>query len=112
MKTRWQDWINLVLGIWLFFSPWMLQFTDMTNAALNAYVLGAGIIVFSVWALFNPKVWEERINFIFGLWLFVSPWVLGFTTDMTLTLNVIVIGIAVALLSVTLLVTHWPLSST
>ena len=112
MKTRWQDWINMVVGLWLFFSPWTLAYTDMTSAAWNAYLLGAGIVVFSIWALFNPQIWEERINFILGLWLFVSPWILQYTREMTPTLNMIIVGIIVAVLSVTLLVTRWPLSST
>jgi hypothetical protein len=25
-----------------------------------------------------PRLWEEGINFVLGLWTIVSPWVLGF----------------------------------
>jgi len=42
--NRWQDWVNLLLGAWLFISPWALGFSNMgaeggahSNAATNAW---------------------------------------------------------------------------
>src|SRR5687767_10098991 len=74
---RWQDAANLVLGIWLFASPWVLAYDG--TAAWNAYVLGAGIVVFALIASYMPKAWEEIINIVLGVWLVVSPFVMGFS---------------------------------
>ena len=35
---RWQDWLNLVLGIWLFFTPFFYQLSTLNAAAWNAYL--------------------------------------------------------------------------
>jgi len=44
-------------------------------------------------------VWEESLNLIVGLWVLVSPWVLGFQgTTNAMTIHVVV-GIAVAVLA-------------
>ena len=42
---RWQDWAILFLAVWLFISPWVLQFgtgpiVAVSHAAWNAWVLG------------------------------------------------------------------------
>jgi len=38
--TRWQDWANLVLGVWLILSPWLLGFSGIPSAMWNAVIVG------------------------------------------------------------------------
>ncbi|MEN2982872.1 MAG: SPW repeat protein [Thermus sp.] len=54
--TRWQDWVNLVLGVWLILSPWLLGFSGLTNATWNAILVGilVGALALSV-ARERPK---------------------------------------------------------
>jgi len=66
---RWQDWLNLALGAWLFLSPWLMQYGDFTGAAWNAHLLGLAIMVFAAWALYKPSPWQEVVSMAFG-WLF------------------------------------------
>lgn len=99
MRQRWEDWVNLVLGAWLFLSPWVLSYTTAQGAAWNAYIFGIAIIVFTVWALSIPKPWEEWVNTVLGLWLIISPWVLGFTAQMAAMWNSIIVGLVVLALS-------------
>jgi len=73
---RWQDGANFVLGIWLFTSPWVLGYSD-TIAGWNAYLTGAAIVLFAVIAAYVPNAWEEVINMVIGVWLVLSPFVLG-----------------------------------
>jgi len=109
MKTRWQDWLNLVFGVWLFFSPWLLQYftarpyTDQTIASWNSIFFGAAVVVFAVWALFVPKKWEEWTNLILGLWLIASPWVLGFHNNLVAAANIVGVGLVIAIFSGTVL---------
>ena len=35
MRQRWEDWINFVLGVWLFVSPWILGYLSVGAAAWN-----------------------------------------------------------------------------
>lgn len=91
---RWQDWVNLALGLWLFVSPWALDYAH-TAAAWNAYVMGAGIVVFAAIAAYVPKAWEEVINTLLGVWLVLSPFVVGFTGMAGVALHTAVIGVLV-----------------
>lgn len=102
MKTnRWQDWFNLLLGAWLFASPWLMNYADeLPTAAWNAWVLGAAIVLFAAVAMYIPKVWEEALNILLGAWVAISPWVLAFTSNRDVTTNAVVIGSLVTLLAI------------
>jgi hypothetical protein len=39
-----------------------------------------------------PKQWEDWASWILGIWLILSPWVLGFHLDQTATTNVVILG--------------------
>lgn len=96
-NRRWQDWVNLALGIWLFFSPFILLYAGGPGgaAAWNSYILGIGIVIFAGGALAKPADWEEWVNLALGVWLVVSPWVLGFAGDGAATWNHVIVGILV-----------------
>lgn len=96
-KQRWEDWINLILGVWLFFSPWLLNYTS-TAVTWNAYIIGVAFVVFTIWALSIPKPWEEWTNTALSLWLIISPWVLGAETQAAIW-NSVIVGILVLAIS-------------
>jgi hypothetical protein len=90
------DVANLILGVILFFSPWIFKF-DAGRPSENAYIAGIVIAVLAIAALSAFAVWEEWLNLIVGLWTLVSPWVLGFVGKaMTVTA---IIGVIVAILA-------------
>jgi|GEM_PF-181240 len=80
--ARWQDWINLLLGLWIFISPWIFRMTFAPKATIwDGWVTGAVIALAASWAIMQPRaLWAELITLIAGAWLFISPWVLGITT--------------------------------
>jgi len=102
MKTnRWQDWFNLLLGAWLFASPWLMAYADaLPKAAWSAWAAGAAIVLLAVAAMSVPKAWEEGLNILLGAWVAVSPWVLEFASSKDATTNAVVIGGLVTLLAV------------
>jgi hypothetical protein len=95
-SNRWQDWVNLVLAIWLFISPWVLQFGSgvstaqpgaegpggpvaiVSNAAWDAWVLGVIVFLVSLSAVGRMELWQEWFNLLLGAWIFAAPWALGF----------------------------------
>jgi hypothetical protein len=96
---RWQDWVLLVLGAWLFVSPfWMDGYGGTQNlVAWNSYVFGALIAAVAIWALVQPQRWEEWTNIALGVLLVISPFVLGFyTTANSVAWNDIIVGALVA----------------
>lgn len=98
---RWQDIANFIIGIWLFISPWVLSFATSppSMAAWNAYFLGVAIVAFAAAAVYLPRAWEEGLNMLFGIWLIVSPWAMGFAAHTRETSNAVVTGILVTILA-------------
>ena len=96
---RWQDWTNLVLGVWLFFAPF---FVSGYNPASTwaAWIVGALIVAASLWALYAPQAqFAEWSNAIVGSWTFLAPWLLGFSSSSAHAWNAWIVGALVALLS-------------
>jgi hypothetical protein len=91
------DIINLVLGAFLFFTPWLFGYAAgaMSGAA---WISGTLIVFASMAALAAFAEWEEWANLFLGVWVFVSPWVLGFDGSQAMHIN-LVVGIIVALLA-------------
>jgi SPW repeat len=81
----------------LFVSPWLFAFAGGLQSQ-NAWISGIVIAILSVAALAAFAEWEEWLNLIVGLWVLVSPWVLGFQGTTAMTTHV-VIGIIVAVLA-------------
>jgi hypothetical protein len=91
------DIINLFLGAFLFFSPWLFSYAAgaMSGAA---WISGLLIFLASIAALAAFAEWEEWANLLLGIWVFVSPWVLGFDGSQAMHIN-LVVGIIVAMLA-------------
>lgn len=92
---RWQDWVILILGAWLFFSPFIIGYTQ-TAAASNAYVIGIAVVLFAILALIDMRVWEEWVNLVLGVWLVISPFVLGYSELVGATWNHVIVGLLIA----------------
>jgi membrane protein YdbS with pleckstrin-like domain len=95
LTNAWQDVVNLVLGIWLAVSPYVLGYADQATPAWNAYVVGVVILVIAAAAIWAFQKWEEWINAVLGLWLIVSPWILGYSEVATPLWNQIIVGVVV-----------------
>jgi hypothetical protein len=96
---RWQDWITVLLGVWLVASPWALGFAANDAALWNALVFGAGIVLLEIADVYFPDPWPERASFLVGLWVAISPMVLGFTGDTAATLSTTLSGAVVVVLA-------------
>lgn len=75
---RWQDWLTLLIGIWIFITPWIFGFAR-TDFAWSPFIMGALVFIFSIWAVVNRRIVAEGINLIIAIWIFISPWILGFS---------------------------------
>jgi hypothetical protein len=58
----WQEWINLVLGAWIFVAPWALGFAigPYPSAKWDHWIVGALIFLISASNLFSPTVPPEN----------------------------------------------------
>ena len=60
------DFANLVLGAFLFFSPFIFGFEAGSMSQIAVLAIGA---------LAAFTIWQEWLDLIVGLWTLVSPWV-------------------------------------
>jgi SPW repeat len=72
------DVYNLVLAVVLLAAPWLFTLTNSAGK-MDLWATGAAIAVISLAAIVAYAKWEEWANLLLGLWLIVSPWILGFT---------------------------------
>src|SRR4051794_21722742 len=87
------DLVNLLPGVLLFVSPWLLGFASATTAGWNAWASGIVVAALAVAALTAFAQWEEWVNLIVGVWVAASPWLIGFATHATAMKVHLVIGI-------------------
>ena len=110
---HWQDAVNAVLGAWLAMSPWALGYSAETAATVSAVVAGIALVAAARGAMFVPRAWEEWTAGALGLWMVVSPWLLGFAAVTDAMRNAVATGIAVMALAAWTLMTdadyrpHW-----
>lgn len=100
-KAEWQNWMNLVLGLILFITPWVLDNSLSSEVATlvnwNFWIVGVVVITSAASALKNLKPWEEWVNLILGVWMILSPWALSYTTENNLVMVSIISGLAITL---------------
>lgn len=70
---RWEDWCNMVLGLLLALSLWLLRFTGLEGATLNAVIIGGLVCALSALALTLLDRWEAYISGLLGVWAMLSP---------------------------------------
>jgi hypothetical protein len=97
-SREWQDWCNLLLGIWLCLSPWVFRFTEDRAATENAVFVGFMIILAEVFTFSMLRALEEWINVALGVWLVASVWALEITAPAA-RVDLVVSGMLIALLA-------------
>jgi hypothetical protein len=95
-NETWLGVFQLVLAVFLLMSPWIFGFASVIAAGRNAWICGAALSLASLWAIFTYTEWEEWISLLLGLWVIVSPWLLGFHNAVMAATRVdVVSGVAI-----------------
>jgi SPW repeat-containing protein len=97
--NRWQHWLIAVLGLWMLISHLVLHYPGFHSALLwNTWVVGLAIVLVSAGRFIAeiPDPSQDIVHAALGLWLIVSPWLLGFASHVTARNNSVVVGFLVA----------------
>jgi len=82
---RWQDWLNLIVGLWLWICPGIFNaYGAISPAESGVTTIIAGTIIcgVSLWSLAEPETVElEVILLLAGIWLALTPAMFGFTVS-------------------------------
>ncbi len=104
--------LNILAGIWLIISPFVLGFFHYHQVAplLNTLIAGVIVLVFAAFRVAYPErhPWLSWVNLLLGIWLIISPFFLPeYTTFTTRAVpNDVILGIIVGLLAI------WSLAAT
>lgn len=79
--TRWQDWVALVAGLYAALSPIWVSTTHEGGAVASLIALGALIVITTVVSLARAGgAVTEWLTALWGVLLFVAPWVITYTS--------------------------------
>ena len=104
-EPRWRqeaiiDLIKLALAAFLIMTPWVFGYTAVVVASGNAWISGVVIGLASIAGIVALAQWEEWVSLIFGLWVAISPWLLGYQATVISAMRAnATIGIAIVLLA-------------
>jgi SPW repeat len=97
--TRLQDWGTLLLGLFAALSPIWVSTTGERDAVWALIGLGALLAVVALFSLALPGVVAtEWLTVLFGVLLFVAPWVLTYTDRVGASWTSWVVGAIAAVL--------------
>ena len=100
-QIKWASGLNALAGLWLIVSPFVLSYSNLQNAMWNDIVLG---VVIGAIALFRfsgayTQAWLSWVNLVLGAWVFISPFVLGFTSNQVALWDNLIFGAVVFVLA-------------
>ena len=98
--SGWKSSIELVVGLWLLFSPLALGFFSSSSASLVTIMVATVVFFVSQLGIANQQPWEEWVNLIAAVILIAAPWVLGYASISAATWNSVVCGGLLVLLTV------------
>jgi hypothetical protein len=102
--------LNVLAGIWLIISPFILAYSGLRVAMWDTLLVGIVILVFAWVRAASPAlhVGLSWLNLLLGIWLIVSPFVLGYVANRPALWNDTGLGIIVAVLAIVSIVASSP----
>ena len=110
IHRSWEDWVGMLLGVLIGFSPWLADHQDDQAVMWNAVLVGALVLGLAQLEYVNLQRWEEVGEIACGLWLIASPFTFGYAEAGVLRYWHFVLGAIVALLAALELWQDWKLS--
>ena len=80
-------------------SPWLAGFSRDAIASGNAVLCGLLILSFTLAALLQLRDWRSWMTLAPGVWVLVSPWILGFAAHVAAAAIHLTIGLIVSILA-------------
>jgi len=73
--------INILIGLWVFVTPWIYGAAWNNPTSWNAWLLGPLLVLLALGRWLSPLTSRKVgwLNMLLGFWLFLSPWALGYT---------------------------------
>ena len=100
------DCYAVAFGLFLFVSPWLFAYVS-EKVRIEVWAAGAAITAISIAAIVAFSDWEEWLNLLLGVWLVISPWVIGFVHTRAMHVSILIGGMIAFLAALELWLTHY-----
>jgi hypothetical protein len=110
VHRSWEDWVSMLIGLLIGFSPWLAEQQGDQAVMWNAILVGAVVLVLAQLEYVSLQRWEEIGEIVLGLWLIASPFVFGYAEAGPLRYWHFVLGAFIVLLAAWELWQDWRLS--
>jgi len=91
--------INILLGLWLIASPFLLGFRHLHPAILNNVIVGIVLALFAlirVSLAYSHRGWSW-CNVLLGVWLVISPFAIRLADNPAVMWNNVIVGLLVGI---------------
>jgi hypothetical protein len=110
IHRSWEDWVGMLLGVLIGFSPWLAGEPHDPAVMWNAFLVGVLVLGLAQLEYVSLQRWEEIGEIACGLWLMASPFVFGYADAGALRYWHFILGVVVALIAALELWQDWKLS--
>jgi hypothetical protein len=103
-EHRWRQWLSFFVGIFILATPWIVPLafpqTGVSEVVIALHgIAGPVIVMVALMSLSFPQAWQGIIKIVLGFWLLLSPWILGFHTEVALSYSDVIAGASVLTLA-------------
>ena len=109
IHRSWEDWVSMLIGVLIGFSPWLADQQGDQAVIWNAILVGALVLILAQLEYVSLQRWQEIGEIILGLWLIASPFIFGYAEAGQLRYWHFVLGAIIALLATWELWQDWRL---
>ena len=101
-QLKWASGLNIIAGLWLIISSWVLGFSGLMPMRNNDVIFGIVVAILAAIREFGAydAPWLSWINVLVGIWLFVSAFVFSNVAAPAPFWNNIVLGVIVFVLGI------------
>ena len=78
IHRSWEDWVSMLIGVLIGFSPWLADQQHDQSVMWNAVLVGALVLALAQLEYVSLQRWEEIGEIALGLWLMASPFIFGY----------------------------------
>ena len=92
--------LELIISLWFFISPWVYGGYHSANA-WNSWIVGGVMAIIAAVSLSSPSISSINwVNVVLAAWVFISPWVYGYTANTGRFINSLCVGFVLFVLSI------------
>ena len=92
---------SAIAALWCFVSQWAYYGVSSMPHAWNGWIVGAIMFIFAAVRVYRPWLAPglSLTNSVLAVWIFLSPWIFGYTDNMAEWINSLAIGVVIFALS-------------